>query len=840
MTTRTVQVKIVGDSTSAVAAVNKVGSASQSSTGKAGKAFQGLAGTLNSFGVFGPFGAAIEGIGTKFIKSAEEGETAMGRMKRVGTNVAVGFAAAVGAVAVIGIKKAGDFERQLNLLVTAAGELPSRLKAVGDGILQISSDTGTSTDALAAAMYMIEKSGLRGADGLKTLRAAAQGATEENANLTDVTKALTSVMATYQIPASQATNVMNMMVEASRFGKITMEEFSSSLSTVVPLAKAAGLGFDQVAAAMATLTLHGTSAQEASQELAFAIRNLQAPNNVAINEMQQLGINSNEVSQQLGKRGLTGTIDYLTRTVLAHMKGGEVLVGSFNQSKAAANDLNVMLAHMPPKVKELAQSFMSGKMSLFDWRKEVKGLPADQAHLAVQFQTLWNKAHGFSQQLRLGTPAAQTFNQAMKQIMGGANGLNVALMLGGDNMSTFSSTAEKVSEAGKKGGKDIQNWDKIQATFNQQLKETKESANVVAIEMGTALLPAAKGALGFFKEAFGWLAQHKEVATVLVSVAAAIGAIVIATKIWTAVQIALDVAMNANPVGLIIIAVAALVAGIIWAYNNVKWFRDGVNAAWEWIKNAVKVVVDWFVTWVWPTMKAYYTFLWEAIKFVFDLIIGIWNFSVTVVTNVVKFWINTWTWGVNAVKSVINFFVGVFKWLVDSAHAMGNAVGTAVHNIIIFFTVTLPQGIRSFIINSATWLFNTGHNLVIGLWNGIVGAWNWFTSSVANIFNGLIGWIRHLLGIASPSKVFHGIGQNLGHGLANGILATVGVVKDAAGSLVAATTTAATTSVAGNGPVASVQATNQNVVQLKLDGDVLVQWLLQRDRRTGQISVRPA
>jgi hypothetical protein len=42
----------------------------------------------------------------------------------------------------------------------------------------------------------------------------------------------------------------------------------------------------------------------------------------------------------------------------------------------------------------------------------------------------------------------------------------------------------------------------------------------------------------------------------------------------------LNIAMDANPIGLVIIAVAALAAGLIWAYQNVGWFRDAVNGAW--------------------------------------------------------------------------------------------------------------------------------------------------------------------------------------------------------------------------------------------------------------------
>jgi hypothetical protein len=810
-----------------------------------GKAFTGVGNILNSFGVFGPFGAAIGSLGGMFKKAAAEGETSMARMRRVGMNVGTGFALAIGAAAVVSIKEAADFEKQLNLLTTAAGELPSKLKAVGDGMLKISADTGTTTDALNAGMYMVEKAGFNYANGgLNVIRAAAQGAAEENANLTDVTKALTSVMATYHLPGSQAVSVMNMMVEASRHGKITMEEFSSALSTVVPIAKVAGLTFPQVAAAMATITLHGTSAQEASQELAFAIRNLQAPNNVAIHEMQQLGINSNEVSQQLGKRGLTGTIEYLTRAVLAHMKGGEILVGEFNKSKAAAHDANIMIAHMPPELQKLAKEWQAGTITSKDWRREIQALPANMRPLAMQFTALEGKATGFSSQLRSGTPAAETFNAAMKKIMGGAVGLNTALMLGGDNMAGFKKTADEVGAAGRKGGADIQNWDKIQSTFNQQLKETKASAHVVAIEFGTALLPAAKWLLGAFRGIGEWMAHNKTATNIFVGIAIAIVAIVAAVKIWTIVQTAFNAVMAvfdalaaANPIGLIVIAVVALIAGLIWAYNNVKWFRDGVNAAWKWIQDAAKNVAEWFHTYVLPLIKGfidlsvgYYTFLWDTVK-------AVWSGIVTAFNAIVA----AWQWSVNALRTAINWVVGVFVGFTNFIFQFGYNVGATVRNVVNFFAVTLPNGIRKAIADVGNWLYTTGHNLIIGLWNGIVNAWNWFTSSVGNIFSGLITWLRNLLGIHSPSTVFHGIGQNMGHGLANGILSTVGAVQNAAGSLVAATT-GATGGVSISSGVRGNGANGQPIViQFRLGDRTIAEHLLELDRRTGgrYISVAP-
>lgn len=61
----------------------------------------------------------------------------------------------------------------------------------------------------------------------------------------------------------------------------------------------------------------------------------------------------------------------------------------------------------------------------------------------------------------------------------------------------------------------------------------------------------------------------------------ALGLGAVATTAMTAAQWLLNAAMTANPIGIIIVALAALTAGVIWAWNNVDWFREGITAIWE-------------------------------------------------------------------------------------------------------------------------------------------------------------------------------------------------------------------------------------------------------------------
>lgn len=66
----------------------------------------------------------------------------------------------------------------------------------------------------------------------------------------------------------------------------------------------------------------------------------------------------------------------------------------------------------------------------------------------------------------------------------------------------------------------------------------------------------------------------------------------VATGVMTAAQWALNVALNANPIGLVIIALTALVAGVVLAYKNSETFRNIVQAAFEGVSAAASFMYD--------------------------------------------------------------------------------------------------------------------------------------------------------------------------------------------------------------------------------------------------------
>ncbi|MDE6860369.1 MAG: phage tail tape measure protein [Duncaniella sp.] len=70
------------------------------------------------------------------------------------------------------------------------------------------------------------------------------------------------------------------------------------------------------------------------------------------------------------------------------------------------------------------------------------------------------------------------------------------------------------------------------------------------------------------------------------------GVVTATTKAWSVAQAALNVILSLNPIGLIVIAVGALVAALVTAYNNSEDFRKVCDRVWATVKKLASVVWD--------------------------------------------------------------------------------------------------------------------------------------------------------------------------------------------------------------------------------------------------------
>lgn len=122
-----------------------------------------------------------------------------------------------------------------------------------------------------------------------------------------------------------------------------------------------------------------------------------------------------------------------------------------------------------------------------------------------------------------------------------------------------------------------------------------------------------------------------------------------ASKVSAAGQWALNAALSANPIGLVVLAVAALVAGLVLAYNKSETFRNIVDAAMGGARDAVGWVVDkvdWLVELVKDKAPAAWTALSGAADTAADLVVG---------------YVDTMTAPIQAVIDLVQDLIGYLK-----------------------------------------------------------------------------------------------------------------------------------------------------------------------------------
>ena len=106
-----------------------------------------------------------------------------------------------------------------------------------------------------------------------------------------------------------------------------------------------------------------------------------------------------------------------------------------------------------------------------------------------------------------------------------------------------------------------------------------------------------------FKTEIGYLAAVIGVAAVVLNAhaiamtayAAVMGIVTAATRIWTGVQWLLNVAMSANPIGLIIIGIAALVAAVVYCWNKFAGFRAFILTMWDTLKGFGNIIKEYVI-----------------------------------------------------------------------------------------------------------------------------------------------------------------------------------------------------------------------------------------------------
>ncbi len=128
------------------------------------------------------------------------------------------------------------------------------------------------------------------------------------------------------------------------------------------------------------------------------------------------------------------------------------------------------------------------------------------------------------------------------------------------------------------------------------------------------------------------------------------------------------------------------------------------------------------------------------------------------------------------IAAIPNLILGIVQGIIDNlpeiimaGPKIIAALATGLIEAIPDIVMVIPQLIRSIVDTFLSFDWGSiGKNIVDGIKNGFVNMWNSFKQTVENVFTGLVDGVKSFLGIASPSKVFAGIGGYMAEGLGQG------------------------------------------------------------------------
>ena len=301
-----------------------------------------------------------------------------------------------------------------------------------------------------------------------------------------------------------------------------------------------------------------------------------------------------------------------------------------------------------------------------------------------------------------------------------------------------------------------------------------------------------------------------------------------ATELLSIAQTALNAVMALNPFVLVGIAVAALVAGIIYLWNTNDGFREALITAWnaiseacsavwdaivvfftETIPGAVQFLVDCFSSYVefwlgiWQQIGEFFVNCWNeiitfatetvpqfietVISFISELPGKIWNFLVNIVTSIAT-WITDMTTKAKEVipgfiESAISFFVSLPGKIWTCLSNAVAKIGEWASSLIGKAREALPgviTKITDFFGELPDKLMSIGSDIVGGLWDGITGSIDWLYDKIKGWCGGIIDNVKSFFGIHSPSTVMKEVvGINLAKGVAEGITEGSGEITGA-------------------------------------------------------------
>lgn len=213
------------------------------------------------------------------------------KVKDAGSGMTKKVTAPILAAGAASAKMAMDFEDSMAKVSTIADATEVPMDEMQKAILDLSNQTGISSEEIAQNVYDSISAGQKTGDAVNFVSNSTKLAKAGFADAGAALDVLTTIMNAYGLKASEVTNVSDMLIQTQNLGKTTVADLASSMGKVIPTANAYGVSLDELCAGYAIMTANGVATAESTTYM-----------NSMLNELGKSGTNvSKTLKEKTGK-----------------------------------------------------------------------------------------------------------------------------------------------------------------------------------------------------------------------------------------------------------------------------------------------------------------------------------------------------------------------------------------------------------------------------------------------------------------------------------------------------------------------------------------------------------
>ena len=297
-----------------------------------------------------------------------------GSMQATGSTMTMGLTAPIVGMGAAVAVAFGSFEKSMNRVRALTGATGQDFDALKAQAKELGKTTSFSASEAADAMGFLAMAGFKTSEvigampGVLELAAAAQ---MDLASAADITS---NIMTGYGQTTEDLARTNNILVQAMTTANVDLRMLGESMKYVGPVAKSAGVSFEEATATIALFGNAGIQGSMAGTALRGAISKLLNPTSKAAKEMRTLGINAldtegnlrpmSDIVQQLGERGTT-TAQMMT---IFGLRAGPAMAGLVEQGHEALRKMTGSLedvGNVAQRIKDIQLEGLSGAFVRF-------------------------------------------------------------------------------------------------------------------------------------------------------------------------------------------------------------------------------------------------------------------------------------------------------------------------------------------------------------------------------------------------------------------------------------------------------------------------------------------